>query len=109
MSTAKKSANHAKWQSLIEEQEKSGLSQAEFCKKRNIAIAQFGYYRGLLKSKDQSKLRKPEVFSPIQIKKQDIKSSDEIKIVLPNGFQCYFPSSIDSMQIKRLMEALLSC
>ncbi len=104
-----KSENRVKWQSLIEEQEKSGLSQAEFCKQRNITIAQFGYYRGLLKTKDQSKLRKPEVFSPIEIKKQDPKLSNEIKVVLPNGFQCYFPASVDSMQIKRLMEALLSC
>ncbi len=109
MNVTKKSANHAKWQSLIDEQEKSGLSQAEFCKQQNIAIAQFGYYRGLLKAKDQAKLKKPELFSPVQIKKQDTKSSDEIKIVLPNGFQCYFPASIDSIQIKRLMEALLSC
>ena|SRR5579871_1061122 len=109
MNVTKKSANHAKWQSLIDEQEKSGLSQAEFCKQQNIAIAQFGYYRGLLKAKDQAKLKKPELFSTVQIKKQDTKSSDEIKIVLPNGFQCYFPASIDSIQIKRLMEALLSC
>lgn len=109
MNIAKKPEHHAKWQALIEEQEKSGLSQAEFCKQHNIAVSQFGYYRGLLKAKDQAKLRKSGLFSPVQIKKQDTKLSEEIKIVLPNGFQCYFSSSIDSMQIKRLMEALLSC
>jgi|SRR5579872_2377596 len=109
MNIAKKSENRVKWQSLIEEQEKSGLSQAEFCKQRNITMAQFGYYRGLLKAKDQAKLKKPELFSPVQIKKEDTKLSGKIKIVLPNGFQCYFPASVDSMQIKRLMEALLSC
>lgn len=109
MNIGKKLENRVKWQSLIEEQEKSGLSQAEFCKQRNIAIAQFGYYRGLLKAKDQAKFKKPELLSPIKIKKQDTKSLDEIKIVFPNGFQCYFPTSIDSIQIKRFMEALLTC
>lgn len=52
MNVTKKSEHHAKWQSLIEEQEKSGLSQTEFCKQHSIAISQFGYYRGLLKAKD---------------------------------------------------------
>ena len=109
MNVAKKSEHHAKWQALIEEQEKSGLSQTDFCKQHNIVLTQFGYYRSLLKLKDRPKLKKPDVFTPVQIKKPDTSLSFEIKIVLPNGFQCYFPASIDSMQIKRLMEALLSC
>lgn len=109
MNVTKKSEHHAKWKALIDEQEKSSLSQAEFCKQHNIAVSQFGYYRGLLKAKDRANLKKPELFSPVQIKKIDTKQSHEVKIVLPNGFQCYFPASVDSMQIKRLMEALLSC
>jgi hypothetical protein len=35
--------------------------------------------------------------------------TSEIKLSLPNGFQCSFPSHTDVDQIKRLIEVLLSC
>ncbi|HVY53741.1 MAG TPA: hypothetical protein VHA13_04405, partial [Gammaproteobacteria bacterium] len=97
-----------KWQALIEEQEKSGLSQSEFCRQRDIVLSQFSYYRGLLKANNRVQSRKQELFSSVQLKKLETKS-DEIKIVLPNGFQCHVPASIDTTQIKKLMETLLSC
>jgi hypothetical protein len=34
MNITNKSENRVKWQALIAEQEKSGLSQSEFCKRR---------------------------------------------------------------------------
>ena len=39
-------ANHltkSQWENHISEQEKSGLSQAKFCKERNINLSKFGY------------------------------------------------------------------
>ena len=109
MNIIDQSGRHAKWQVLVEDQEKSGLSQTEFCKQHNLAVSQFGYHRRSLKARERVQSAKPELFSAVQIKKPETKMSDEIKIVLPNGFQCYLPASIDSMQIRRLMEALLSC
>jgi hypothetical protein len=109
MNVNEQSTRHAKWQALVEEQEKSGVSQTEFCKQHNIAFSQFGYYRGLLKAKTHPKPKQPPLFSPVQIQKVSTKISEEIKIILPNGFQCYLPASIEITQIKRLMEALLSC
>jgi hypothetical protein len=109
MNVSEEPGRYSKWQALVEEQEKSGLSQTEYCKQHNIVISQFGYYRGLLKAKERAQSRKPGLFSSVRIKKSETKISDEIKIVLPNGFQCYLPASIDAVQIKRLMEALLSC
>lgn len=100
---------YAKWKALIEEQEKSGQSQAEFCKQHEISIAQLGYYRGILKNKNRSAVKSRPLFSPVQIKKPDIKTSSEIKITLPNGFHCYFPASIESTQIKKIIEVLLAC
>lgn len=100
---------YTKWRTLIDEQEKSGLSQSEFCRQHNIVFSQFCYYRGILKANDHSRSKKPELFSPVQFKKSETKLSDEIKIILPNGFQCHLPVSIDSLQLKKLMEVLLSC
>jgi hypothetical protein len=45
----------------------------------------------------------------VQIKKPEPAAISEIKIFLPNGFSCVIPSAIDSLQLKRLMEVLLSC
>jgi hypothetical protein len=44
----------------------------------------------------------------MQVKKAETIAS-EIKLVLPNGFQCFFPGKIDPYQVKQLLEVLLSC
>ncbi len=100
--------NREKWQKLIEEQEKSGLTQAEFCQQRNIVLSQFVYYRGITKGKSKSPPESNPLM-PIKISKPLSKISSEIKLVLPNGLQCMVPSEIDITQIKLLVEALLRC
>lgn len=109
MNAPEQTERHAKWKLLIEEQEKSGLSQAEFCKQHNINAAQLSYYRGIFKEKTRSAIKNVPLFSPIQIKKSETKLSEEIKIILPNGFHCYFSTSIEVLQIKKLIEVLLAC
>lgn len=96
---------HEKWKILIEEQEKSGLSQANFCKQKNISSAQFGYYRALQKPKQSEKLLGS--FATVKINQSSCEK--EIRLNLPNGFQCTFSSSVDAAHIKKLVEALLSC
>jgi hypothetical protein len=110
MDAAENHDQYVKWEELIEEQEKSGLSQIEFCKQRNLKASQFGYYRGVIKSKDKIKTnqKNQQLFSAVQIKKPDLTAS-EIKIILPNGFQCVIPSAMDTAQLKKIMGALLSC
>lgn len=108
MSVVEKIDPHFKWKVLIAEHEKSGLSQVEFCKERNIKLSHFGYYRSIIKSKNHANTNS-KLFSAVQIKKPELNLSAEIKIILPNGFQCMIPSAIDSLQLKRIMEALLSC
>ena len=96
-------SRHEKWQVIIKEQEASGLSQAQFCKERNISSATLGYYRSVLKPK------KPQVgsFTPVAIKQAPV--SKDIRITLPNGFQCVFPSDLSTSQIKEWVMVLLSC
>ena len=111
MNVIKNLDHYAKWNVLIEEQEKSGLSQIEFCKQRNIKPSHFGYYRGVIKSKDKIKATQvnQQLFSAVQIKNTESNKLSEVKITLPNGFQCVIPSAMDAVQLKKLMGALLSC
>ena len=65
---------------LIEEQEKSGQSQIEFCKNQKLSIATFGYWRKqYLKEKQESS---KNTFIPIQLSPS--KTSHPIAIELPN-------------------------
>lgn len=108
MDSSEKFDRYAKWKELVTEHEKSGLSQTEFCKQRDLVPSKFGYYRSVIKSQNKANT-KQKLFSEIKIKKSELNLSSEIKIILPNGFQCMIPSAIDSLQLKRIMEALLSC
>lgn len=61
------------WQSFIDEQQQSGLSQAEFCQKNNLALSSFYHWKRRLSestehrqpSEDNTWLSLPEqLFSP---------------------------------------------
>lgn len=101
---------YTKWKALIHEQMKSGLTQTEFCKQHEIVLSQFTYYRGILSDKPplDSKKVKPAL-SPIKIIPSETSPSSDIRLTLPNGFQCVFSSRLELTHVKRLMEVLLSC
>ena len=103
MDNEEQNSRHEKWHAIIKEQEASGLSQAQFCKERNISSAKLGYYRSVLKPKQLQM----GSFTPVTIK-QPLASKD-IRITLPNGFQCVFPSDLSTSQIKEWVMVLLSC
>lgn len=109
MNSVEQPDRHEKWKKLVDEQEKSGLSQSAFCKQHNLVLSKFGYHRGLIKSKNKVPTQNKNLFSTVQIKKNENIQTEEVKIVLPNGFQCFIPSQMDASHIKRLVEALLSC
>jgi hypothetical protein len=101
--------SHIDWTSLIAEQEKSGVSQKEFCIQRGLALSQFVYHRC---SKNKSKVTQAEkpALKPVKVvSKESYTASGDIRLSLPNGFQCSFPCSFDVIQVKRLIEVLLSC
>ena len=111
MSIVENQDRYAPWKELVEEQENSGLSQIAFCKQKNLKSSKFGYYRTVVKSKDKIKTNQVDqpLFSTVQIKNTESNKLSEIKIILPNGFQCVIPSAMDAVQLKKIMGALLSC
>lgn len=100
---------HNYWRTMVEEQEKSGLSQVKFCKQHELVLSQFGYYRSLFRP---SKLQTTPVanhFTPIQLNMdEEFHPLDRIKVVLPNGFQCILPMHISVKQVKSLLEVFLA-
>ena len=102
--------SHIDWEILIAEQEKSGLSQREFCNQRDLIVSQFVYYRNKFKNKYKVVQTAEPVLKPVKIiSKEPSAVSGDIRLSLPNGFQCSFPCSFDATQVKRLVEVLLSC
>lgn len=106
MSSMTNKDRREKWKLLIEEQEKSTLSQEAFCKSHNLSSSSFVYYRGIFRGNQQSNKSKG-AFAPVTIAKPT--TLHEIRLTLPNGFQCIFPSDLESSRIKELVGIFLSC
>jgi hypothetical protein len=95
------------WGKLLEEQEKSGLSQAEFCRQHEIEPSKFSYYRVRIKKKQRADDSNRGEFKRVHV--ASVNANDEIKIVLPNGCQCIVSYRSDVLQIKKIIEVLMSC
>ncbi len=48
-----KETRHAKWRALVEEQQRSELSQTDFCEQHGIVLSQFTYYYLQIKPKSK--------------------------------------------------------
>ena len=107
MNNTQQQAKREKSKALITEYEESGLSQVDFCRQKELSPAQFGYYRGAFQAKQRAPKEMTRAFSPVKISQQS--SSNEIRITLPNGFQCAFSTEVEASRIKELIGVILSC
>jgi hypothetical protein len=103
MTHSEQQVKREQWKKLVEEYEKSTLSQIDFCKHNNLSPAKFSYYKNQYKTKPKIE----GAFSPVKI--SQAVNTAEIRLILPNGFQCFFLCNMDKAQIKNLMEVLLTC
>lgn len=99
----------ATWRKIVDEYLASDMTQKSFCEKHTISLPQFVYYHGQFK-REKEPQAEISGFVPVKIPhhEKSVTASD-IKLSLPNGFQCTFPIHTDLAQFKRLVEALLSC
>ena len=109
MDTNQQYQRKAEFRRLVEEQEKSRLTQKEFCSQNNLVLSQFVYYRCLLKKEAGSIPASKPAFRPVRVARDEKNTSDEIRISLPNGFSCQFPQDIEPLRVRQLVEVLLSC
>lgn len=97
-----------KWRVIIEEYLQSSLTQKAFCEQRGLSLPQLVYYHSQFRTTKTS--TSDASFMPVKISNRDkMAVATEIKLSLPNGFQCVFPTNTDATQIKQLIEVLLSC
>lgn len=99
MKEAKFSSRREYWKSLIEEQKRSGLSQAEFCAKRGLSRSSFYNWSSTLKRDDERSALVPviEVGNPIV---------EPMRIVFQNGVALHFAQKPEPewiMEILRLV------
>ncbi len=107
MTKPNQSQKREQWKKLVEAQQASGLSQKEFCRQHDLVLSQFVYYRCQVKDGFSAK---EASFTPVKVTTSEgVTPSANIKLILPNGFQCIFPDRTEVIQVKRLVEALLSC
>lgn len=95
------------WFNLVKAHTDSPLSQAEFCKERNLKPHQFCYYRRQYFLKFETPIKKE--FTPMVVNPTKNNHVSDIKIELPNGFSCYVATHISSEILKKLISTLLSC
>lgn len=108
MKNEDKQQRRDKWRMIIEEYLQSGMSQKAFSEQRGLSLPQLVYYYGQFRASKAT--TECASFAPVKLSEQaKAPLTSEIKLSLPNGFQCSFPSHIDAIHIKRLVEVLLSC
>jgi hypothetical protein len=109
MNVEEQKQRYENWRKIIDEYLQSGMTQKSFCEKENLSLPKFVYYYSQFKRENELPLNKPS-FVPVKVPNLEKSAGiSEIKLSLPNGFQCTFPSHIDVSQIKRLIEVFLSC
>ncbi|MGE0207477.1 MAG: hypothetical protein AB7R69_06540, partial [Candidatus Babeliales bacterium] len=112
MNKEDKETRYAKWRALVEEQQKSGLSQTDFCKQHGIVLSQFTYYYLQVKPKSKLpvKMNTSNSFVPVSVRAETTSTPmTEVRVFMPNGLQCVLPSLAPAEEVKRLIRMLLSC
>lgn len=108
MKNENKQQRRDKWRMIVEEYLQSGMSQKAFSEQHGLSLPQLVYYYGQFKASKAT--TSCASFVPVKLTEQAKTTvTSEIKLSLPNGFQFSFPSHTDTIQIKRLVEVLLSC
>jgi hypothetical protein len=109
MNDNQQNERRATWRKIVDEYLASDMTQKAFCQKHTISLPQFVYYHAQFKRKSEPQAVTPS-FVPVKVAHHEKPvAACEVKLSLPNGFQCTFPSHTDVVQIRRLLEVLLSC
>jgi hypothetical protein len=109
MKSDEQKIRRATWRKIVDEYLSIDLTQKAFCEQRNISLPQFVYYHGQFRRENEPQAE-ISGFVPVKIPHYEKSvTANEIKLSLPNGFQCTFPIHTYAAQLKRLVEVLLSC
>lgn len=99
------------WQLLLQERKERGLKVDDFCREKNISVPTFYYYHKVVKKKlvAKNEVTDKGVIKPIKIINGPSKENSTIHFILPNNLQCILPRDTSTLEIKTILELMLSC
>jgi hypothetical protein len=118
----------AYWRRLLAEWERSGLSQAEFCRRRGIKAVNLAWWKRRLKGTDDAgsgrRVRRPRRagrngFVEVALSRgsasvsalhspPSVPASDRYELVLPGGVGLRLPEDFDPERVARLVRELVA-
>jgi hypothetical protein len=105
------------WQELVHEQQRSGLSQAAFCRQRRINAGTFAWWRRKLRdeaapigTRHSGSGRRTSRPEPVRFAEFELVGSGarRYEILLPGGRILRVPTDFDPDQVARLIRAVES-
>ncbi len=110
------------WRRLVAAWEKSGLSQAEFCRRRQVQAVNFGWWRRHLESTSKSPPRtnrsgssrkgsSPRSAKPqfVEFRMTEATAAPAYEVVLRGGRVLRLPPQFDPAVVAQLVVAVESC
>jgi hypothetical protein len=118
----------AYWQRLLTQWERSGLSQAEFCRQRGIKAVNLAWWRRRLRATDGAAGRPRERRASRAVRRgfvevalsrgsasvsalrvpSSVPTSDRYELVLPGGVGLRLPDDFDPERVARLVRELIA-
>ena len=78
------------WFRYVSEWKKSNLSQAEFCRQKNLQPGRFSYWKRQVDKKEKPQTKNPPVFSPVSVVATEVLEKT-IELHLPYGMVLKIP------------------
>ena len=114
------------WRRLLAEWERSGLSQAEFCRRRGLKAVTLAWWKRRLRGLDDAgrgrrgrrahgtgrvgfvevALPRGSAFVPARRAPSRVSPSDRYELILPGGVRLRLPDDFDPARVARLVQAV---
>jgi hypothetical protein len=93
------SQRHIFWQTHVNQWANSGLSQAEYCRKNNLKLKSFTYFKSKFKKKNLS-------VQLVQIPEEQFKIPSYLKLNIASGLQIEIPDGFSRSTLEQVLMTL---
>jgi len=91
------------WRRSIEAWSGSGLSQAAFCERHDLALSTFQWWRRRLAER---KHNEPGGFVEVRVASESRSPGDPVRLTFPSGLRLYVPRGWDRRDLVEILRAL---